>query len=461
MNVSSKFSKALIGSLAALILITASAVASAQEPIPQPPPPDDQQKTQTKTDSTDQSNPGDSTSVDHPTVIMSNTPQIRQIDSAGFVGIPVSPFRLGPLYLRYAQYAQIFSSGISTNNTGDFQDTASQFTAGIVLDKQFRRTQIVLQYVPRFTIFNGQAYANFVNQDTGANMVFVLTPRLTLNLGDHFTYYRSNNSFVDIFLDSDPVSGATLQKDFLQGPASWLTNSTTAAFSYLLSARTRISVTPSFVYAHSSGEATATTFPTAREYGVNVDYSHQLTARSSISAVYIEQTDTFSGSTFDTIYQTIQGGYSYSFNGGWGVSGSFGVITANFANGRNWSESGSASLTKNFRRSRASLAYFRGHSFSGYVSRQFSDRIDGTYQQNIGRRFVIGTSAGYLRDVNSINGIWGKYVQGNVGFQLTPTLSLFTNYVHKWQRGDNQQVFTGDTDFVRFGIQWMPRQANR
>lgn len=434
---------------------------SAQEPTPQPPPPD---RTQTQSNpdanANDQSSP-DSSSVEHPVAITTATPQVRQVDGAGFIGPWISPIRLGPLYLRYAQYAQVFSSGASTNGQADFQNTASQFSAGIVFDKQFRKTQVVLQYVPRATIFNGQVFANFVNQDTSANIVFALTPRLTLNLGDHFVYYKSNNSFVDIFLDADPISGATLQKDFIQGPASWLLNSVTAPITYLVSARTRITVAPNYLYATTSGQATSTTIPSAHEYGVNVSVSHDLTARSSLSGLYTEQTDVFPGSSFKTIYQTLQGGYSHSFNGGWSVSGNFGLITVNFASGRSWSESGSASLYKNFRRSRAALAYFRGHSFSGYVGRQFNDRVDASYQLNIGRRMVLGGSAGYLRDVNSINGIWGKYAQGNVSFGLTPTLSVFSSYVHKWQRGDNQQVFSGNTDFLRFGLQWMPHQRSQ
>lgn len=450
--------RSMVSSLGILLLL--GHVAAAQEPTPQPPTQDQMRPSPAKPDSNDPPS-GDSTSLDHPVLIATTTPQVRLVDGAGFVGPPISPIRLGPLYLRYAQYAQVLSRGASSNAQGDFQNTASQFSAGIVFDKQFHKTQVVLQYVPRATIFNGQAIANFVNQDTSANIVFALTPRLTLNLGDHFVYYKSNNSFVDLFLDADPTSGATLQRNFVQGPSSWLSNNVTAPLTYLVSARTRITVAPNYQYASSSGQTTFTTLPSAQEYGVNVTVSHDLTARSSISGLYTEQTDVFPGSSFKTIYQTLEGGYSRSFNGGWGASGNFGLITVNFANGRSWSESGSASLYKNFRRSQASLAYFRGHSFSGYISRQFSDRIDATYQQNIGRRMVVGGSAGYLRDVNAINGIWGKYVQGNVSFGLTPTVSIFSNYVRKWQRGDNQQVFTGSTDFLRFGLQWMPRNETR
>jgi hypothetical protein len=452
-------------SFAAVLLLAICSTASAQEPVPQSPPPsqDKTSQPQTKSDSADQAPSADSTSLDHPVLVTTSTPQIRTIDGAGFVGPYASPLRLGPLYLRYAQYAQVFSSAnaLDGSGSGDFERTAAQFSAGIVLDKEFRRAQIVLQYVPRLTVFNGQVYPDFVNQDTAANLVFVLTPRLSLNLGNHFVYYRSNNSFLEMYLFADPLSGSTAQKDFIQGPASWLSNSSTAQISYSLSARTRITVTPNYLYANSSGQATSTTFPSVHEYGVDVNYSHDLTARSSITAVYIEQTDMFEASNFKTVYQTVQGGYSHSFNGGWGASGNIGFVTANFESGRTWSASGSASVVKNFRHSRAALAYYRGHAFSGYISKQISDRTDLNYQQDIGRRLVLGGSIGYLRDVQTVSGIWGKYAEGNINFGLTPTLSLFTNYVHKWQRGDGQQVFTGDTDFVRFGIQWTPRQATR
>src|SRR5262245_27481465 len=132
--------KGPIGAFVAILLMLVCAAAQAQEPIPQPPPPQDNpQASQSKTDSADQSGSGDSTSIDHPAVITSTVPQVRQVDAAGFVGLPVSPFRIGPLYLRYAQYAQVFSSGTTTSSTtGDFQNTASQFSAGIVFDKQFR-----------------------------------------------------------------------------------------------------------------------------------------------------------------------------------------------------------------------------------------------------------------------------------------------------------------------------------
>jgi hypothetical protein len=107
------------------------------------------------------------------------------------------------------------------------------------------------------------------------------------------------------------------------------------------------------------------------------------------------------------------------------------------------------------------LAYYRGHAFSGYISAAFNDRIDLTYLQSLGRRWSFSGGAGYQRSVVPSNGIWGKYAQGNVSFRLTRTLSLFSSYVHKWQAGDDVQVFTGTMDYVRAGISWSPPILNQ
>lgn len=443
------------------VLLLCSCSTLAQVPTPQPAPPQQPTTKEPKDQpSTDQpsGSPDDSPSLEHPVSVTSTSPPIRQISSAGFLTQSASPLRWGPFYVAYAQFAQIFEQGNAFNGQSDFQNAASQLSADIVFDKEFRHARIAVQYIPRVTILNGQVFGDFVNQDTGANVVFTLTPRLTLDLADHFTYYSSQDAFATIFLSSDAVSGTTLQRDFIEAPASWLSNSAIATFNYALSARTRISISPNYTYATTSGQSTATNFPTVNEYGVSASVTHDLTARSGVSASYTEQTDALPGSSYRTIYQSLQGGYFHSFKGGWSLSGSGGFITANFQTGRDWSASGSGSLVKSFRRSRAALAYYRGHTLSGYISRQFSDRADASYQLYLGRRWTMGGGVGYLRDLFTGNGIWGKYGEANLSFGLASTVSLFGTYVYKWQRGDNVEVFSGNTSYVGLGIQWKARE---
>jgi hypothetical protein len=443
------------------LIFFCGAAVFAQEPTPQPPPPQQPPASDTKTrQSTDQpdSSNDDASSLEHPVVVTSTTPPIRQVGAAGFLMPPMSPLRWGPFYVGYAQFAEILSEGSSSVGQENFQVVASQISASIVFDKEFRKARIALQYVPRMTILNGQVLGDYLNQDTGADMVFTLTPRLTMDMGDRFTYYRSKNSFADIFLSADPVSSTTLQSDFIEAPASWLSNSVNASFSYAVSARTRFSIAPNYLYATTSGAATSTTSSSVNEFGVNAGLTHDLTASSGLTATYTEQTDTVGGSSYRTIFQSLQGGYYHSFKGGWSFSGSFGFITANFQTGRDWSESGSGSVVKSFRRSRVAVAYLRGHEFSGYISQQFSDRIDASYQLFIGRRWTMGGGVGYLRDVATANGIWGKYGEANLSYGLTSTVSLFGSYVYKWQDANNTLVFSGTTNYLRCGIQWTPHR---
>lgn len=453
-------------------ILLGGATAHAQDPTaptqqenPTPAKPDQNPQNPNQTAKTGVNAEPDSTSVEHPPVVVNTTPPIRQVDAAGFLTPLASPFRIGPVFLGSAQFAEILDRGTPFNTTnsatGNFQAAASQFVLHIILDKQFRKTHLAFQYVPRATIVNGQFIGDFVNQDLGANLVFALSPRLTLNLGEHFMYYKSSNSFADIFLSADPTTGVTLQKDFLQGESSWLTNSVTASFGYAVSARTRLTIAPQYVYARTSGLATGTTIPSVNEYGVNVSISHDLSPRSTVTGLYTERTDLFFGQGYNTIYQTMQAGYSYLFNGGWSISGTFGAITYNRPTGRAWSQAGSVSVTKKFRRSQLGLAYYRGHEFSGYISAAFNDRVDVNYLQNVGRRWSFGAGAGYLRDVVPANGIWGKYVEGDITFHMTRSLSLFSSYVRKWQAGDNVAVFTGMTDYARVGISWSPAAHNQ
>jgi hypothetical protein len=433
-------------------------MASAQVPTQQPPPPD------TKTrDTPDQSNnpSDDSESVEHPIAVVSTSPPIRQISSAGFLTSGMSPLRWGPVYISFAQFSQILDQGSSFNGQESFQDTASQISTGIVFDKQFRKVRVAVQYVPRITVLNGQFIGDFVNQDTGINTVISLTPRLSVDLADHFVYYKSADAWADVFLSSDSFGGGTFQRDFIQSPGTWLSNSAAATFTYAVNARTRITVQPNYLYADTSSPVGTTSFSTVHEYGTEVRADHDLTASSNIGILYRLQYDVYPGVTYQTTFQTLEGTYSHSLKGGWSVSGGGGFITANRQGTRIWSGSGFGSVVKAFRRSSAALAYYRGHTFSGYISQQVSDRIDASYQQYIGWRWTLRGGVGYSRDLATANGIWGKYGEGQLSFGITPTISLFGSYVYRWQKGDNLTVLSGNTNYLRCGIQWVPRQVSR
>src|SRR5262249_6871689 len=148
-------------------------------------------------------------------------------------------------------------------------------------------------------------------------------------LADHFVYYKSADAWADVFLSSDTLGGGTFQRDFIQSPGTWLSNSAAASFAYRVSARTRITVQPNYLYADSSSPLGTTSFSTVQKYGVEVRADHDLTANSNVGVLYRLQHDVYPGITDQTNFQSLEGTYSHSLKGGWSVSGGGGFITAN------------------------------------------------------------------------------------------------------------------------------------
>lgn len=452
-----RFSIAITTAALGVSSFLTGALTFAQQPTPEPPPPEvNNQRPQDQTDNANST--GDASSLEHPVAVTTTEPAIRQINTAGFLMPSVSPLSWGPLYVAFAQFSEVYEPASSLNGAGNESVTASQFSAGIVFDKRHRNVHLAIQYVPRVTILNGEVLTNFANQDTGVDMVFSLTPRLSVNVSDHFIYYKSNDYFANTLLTGDALSGTTLQRDFLRVPGTWLSESVTASFNYSLSARTRIVIAPYYVYANSSGQGEGLSYSTVNEYSINAGVTHDLTAQSSVSVTYLSQTDVYAGQSSNSTFQTFQGGYSHTLTGGWSFSGSVGFTTAGIQNSRTWAASGYVSGIKRFRRSQANVAYNRGHTFAGYITQQLSDRIDANYQQYAGRRWTFGGGVGYFRDASTGNGIRAKYGEGNLSFGLAPTVSVFGSYVYQWQSSNNSVVSSGNTNFLRVGIQWKPRQ---
>jgi hypothetical protein len=413
----------------------------------------------------------DSASVPQPAFLASSAPQIQQVGAAGNLLDNISPLRWGPVYVGSAQYAQIFDRGTAFTGQGTFQNAASLFSSTVVFDKSFRMSRVALQYVPRIVILNGHVQNDFTNQDASLDTAFILSPRWTMNIGDHFTYFHSANAFGDLYLDANAVSGTTLQKSFLQGPITWLSDSAAVNFSYMMGPRARLSFAPDFVYSTTSGSTVATGNETARQYGGRFGIVYDLSPRSSIQGYYSAQESLYQGTFSNTLYETMALGYSRQFGVGWSLSSTFGASTANFSSGRDWTATGSFSIVKAFQRSTVALAFSRGHELTGYITNNYTDRADVTYRRTLGRRWGVLGGLGYERNISGslatstsiskTNGLWGKYAMGDISYQVRPSVSFFANYVKVWQRGDNIQVFTGNRDFVQFGVRWSPSPDHR
>ena len=129
--------------------------------------------------------------------------------------------------------------------------------------------------------------------------------------------------------------------------------------------------------------------------------------------------------------------------------------------GSYWTSSGSASVFKSFRRSSISAVYSRGQYLGGYVTNHVGDRADVLYRQRLTMRLGFTGSLGYQRELQASTGAYGKYGEGELNYDLTPSTGVFGDYVYKIQTGDSVQLFNGTRNFISFGIRWAPVVAAR
>jgi hypothetical protein len=99
--------------------------------------------------------------------------------------------------------------------------------------------------------------------------------------------------------------------------------------------------------------------------------------------------------------------------------------------------------------------YTRGLSLSQYASRNFTDRVDATYQAQLGRRLNAGIGFGY-QHVDGPPIISGKYYNAALGYSLMRSLSLQATYRYQNQSGDSTQIFTETRTTAFLTLQWDP-----
>jgi hypothetical protein len=394
-----------------------------------------------------------------PTAGARNVPVIRAMGSAS----PLEAFsrlRWGSLYLGTAEFVQVYSTVAAAGDQPSTASNISLLRSLVYFDRQLRRGRLALQYQPRVMVVNGRVVNDFLNQNLGFDTYYVLSPRWVMGLGERFYYYDRKNVFGDSFLDSDSVSGTVVQNSFLEGPGSWLSSSTGASFSYLMSARTRISIDPSFTFSRSS-RGNLEPGASSRSYNLHNVVTYDRSARQTIGAYYNFQLLTSNGSFQRTIYQAFGGSLVQRVTPTLSVNGSIGLATSDFRANRHWSTAMTLGAVKAFSKSHVGLAYYRGQTVSGYVSNHLGERVDVQYVTRLTERFQTGFWIGYLRELDNPNAVWGRYMSTRFTYRLAPEVRVVATYVYKWQNGSTPEIFTGRNHFFEFGISWSPIYSAR
>jgi hypothetical protein len=379
-------------------------------------------------------------------------PPIRKIKGAGAFNA-VSSAHWGPIYLGSIEFNELIDDFRPTGQPAT-TTTVSTIRSYIFVDRQYRQSRFTFQYQPSVTISQGQVDPNFVSQNINLDSYYRWSPRWTVTFNDHFSYYNSRSRFGDSFLDSDSISSTTQQNGFLDGPQEVLWNSASIGFTNRLSPRTSFTLTPTYAYARTSANLTAAP-RSSQGGGVSALLRHDLSPLKSVEIHYSVQHSQFSSTFGDTTYQTAGVGYSQQFPGKWGLSAGAGASNANSTDfGRFWTVTGALSVVKSFKSSSVSLAYTRGENNGDYLTNRYTDRSDLSSSTQWTRRLQTRGGIGYQREVGSQSGIWGKYATGQVSARLFSSATFFVYYVHKWQKGDAQQLFTGSRGLLAAGIRW-------
>jgi hypothetical protein len=383
----------------------------------------------------------------------------HQIGSAGLLaGSPVG-VHWGRLYIPSAEVSGLVDRRGATAGQPAETFTATLLQTALVYDHKVGSGRFAVQYQPRLAIANGQVVGDFANQNLALDMIIYSRPRWNVRFGDSFQYYYSQQSLGLAYFDVNPVNSGTVKNFFVDGPNRWLANSAGLSISYALSARSFISVAPTFVYSES-GEGSHLRRGTL--YGGDFKWGYRTSAKQTVGLQYTGQLIHEATSTAtDTIYQTALGTWERQLSRTWLVNGAAGITTSSVATiSRQWFASGSFGVVKQFQRSSLALGYSRGQTLSnGLISSQYADRVDLTYRTQMGRRLSWSVGGGYLHQKLS-GGFAGWYASADAQALMAPRAGLyaFFAYSRKNQSVNTANLFSGNLDLYSFGIRWQPHQ---
>ena len=396
---------------------------------------------------------------------------IHQIGSSGLLAGNRQGIGWGSLYIPSASVIGLVNKFEGTSTVPGSTFKAAILQTALVYDHKIGSSRLAVQYSPSMAIANGEVVGNFSNQNASLDLLLYARRRWSVRFNDTFSYYYAQQSFGYFYFDINPINSHTITNNFLDGPLRWVSDSAYFSVAYALSRRASISIAPNFIFSESGSGAD---LRQAASYGGNVAWNYRTSERQSVGLLYTGQLihERFSITSIppttlisDTVYSTVAGTLARQLSATWFLRGAAGVTTSSTSQAsqslRQWSFYGSFGVVKQLKRSSIGLNYSRGDTLSnGLISSQYSDRIDGTYQNQINHRLNWMFGGGYLRQVQS-GGFSAWYVSSDLQFLLAPRAGLFAffDYSRKNQSTNTSNLFAGNRDLFAFGLRWQPSRV--
>jgi hypothetical protein len=390
---------------------------------------------------------------------------IRQIGTSGLLAGSREGIGWGSLYIPSAGVTGIMDRIEGSNTAPGASYTSAVLQTTVVYDHKIGSSRLAAQYQPSMSISQGQIVGNFSSQNTSLDLLIYTRPRWNVRFSDGFRFYYTQQSVGLSYLDVNPVTSGVATNNFLDGPSRWLSNNASMSMAYALSRRASIEISPNYTFSESGAGANLTR---GSSYGGSANLNYRTSERQTVGIQYASQllreaglgtSSSTTGALTDSIYHTIAGTAGRQLSATLFVRGALGVTTSSLPqNTRQWSVYGTFGLVKQLGRSSIGLNYSRGDTLSnGLISNQYADRVDLTYQRQMGTRVSWALGGGYMRQVLS-GGFSGWYATSDVQFLLAPRAGIFASfdYYRKNQSGNTNNLFSGNRNIYSFGLRWQP-----
>lgn len=377
-------------------------------------------------------------------------------------GTSATPLRWGDFSIGSFEYIGIHDQVDAAGVPGS-SSTLSILRTGLMFDRNLWKSRIVLQYLPQAVFVDGQFHANAVSNNTlSLGSTFMLTPRMSLTVQDTFLQVHENQLVPENYLASDTFGGGVVQNNFLTTNGTFLANTASATLQYGFSARTTLSVSPSFRYSQATfapdpGQ-TLKNVATGETYEGIVAVSHALSPyrRIGIADSYQLLQESSSLASPSARFNTTTVFYSQQVSRSWWITGSLGAehqsgIESGWGLGGTFSLNGSLSP-----RLSAALALTRGVTLNNYVSTRRSDRIDASFGYRVSSRMTWTNGVGYFRELGSDPRTFGKYGTTGFTYNFYGHVSFFTTYAYSFQNASTSQLLSGSRSTVAYGVIWQP-----
>jgi hypothetical protein len=359
--------------------------------------------------------------------------------------------KIGPVYL-----TNISDSFFYAINTAPGQPSTTfsgnSISAELVCNKQIGSGTLAIQGREQFSLSQLTPY---FNQSVSVSYSNQLSERWTLNASAQFTYFQNSILANPQYLLSYQNSGLVVQTLFALQRGSTLYESNALDFSYQLSGRTHLTLSPivGATFLEQNG-----TYTNAQQFGGAVGVTRDVTDNLNLGAYYFLSHSLTSGVANSPGWtsQSLGASFQYRFNT-WVVAGSLAASGQLIAQVWDLTPGGSISVRKAFTTSSIYGAYTRAEASTVFVSSGYFDQGDIGYHKSVGQKLQLNLDAGFFRTINTGITQKGKRVGGSLSYRWKPRLNLNASYNYAHQVGADTSSFSpllGNTSAFSFGISW-------